>query len=51
MCSKKNFSGKLFPWGDKSAPNPQEQRFATYIEGLAEAAGPADSAPVPVLER
>ncbi len=28
--------------GKKSAPGPQEQRFAAYIEGLAEAAGHAD---------
>ena len=28
--------------GDKTAPGPQEQRFAAYIEGLAEAAGHAD---------
>ena len=28
--------------GEKTAPGPQEQRFAAYIEGLAEAAGHAD---------
>ena len=28
--------------GKNSAPGPQEQRFAAYIEGLAEAAGHAD---------
>jgi SRSO17 transposase len=28
--------------GKKTAPGPQEQRFAAYIEGLAEAAGHAD---------
>ena len=28
--------------GKKSAPGPQPQRFAAYIEGLAEAAGHAD---------
>jgi SRSO17 transposase len=28
--------------GDKTTPGPQEQRFAAYIEGLAEAAGHAD---------
>ncbi len=28
--------------GEKSAPGPQEQRFAAYVEGLAEAAGHAD---------
>jgi SRSO17 transposase len=28
--------------GKKTAPGPQEQRFAVYIEGLAEAAGHAD---------
>jgi SRSO17 transposase len=28
--------------GDKTAPGPQEQRFAAYIQGLAEAAGHAD---------
>jgi len=28
--------------GEKTAPGPQEQRFAAYIEGLAEAAGYAD---------
>jgi SRSO17 transposase len=28
--------------GKQGAPGPQEQRFAAYIEGLAEAAGHAD---------
>ena len=28
--------------GKETAPGPQEQRFAAYIEGLAEAAGHAD---------
>jgi len=28
--------------GKKTAPSPQEERFAAYIEGLAEAAGHAD---------
>jgi len=28
--------------GKEQAPGPQEQRFAAYIEGLAEAAGHAD---------
>ena len=28
--------------GEKTAPGAQEQRFAAYIEGLAEAAGHAD---------
>jgi SRSO17 transposase len=28
--------------GKESAPGPQEQRFAAYIEGLADAAGHAD---------
>ena len=28
--------------GKKTAPGPQEQRFAAYIEGLAEAAGHVD---------
>ena len=28
--------------GEKTAPGPQEQRFAAYIEGLAKAAGHAD---------
>ena len=27
---------------NETAPGPQEQRFAAYIEGLAEAAGHAD---------
>jgi SRSO17 transposase len=28
--------------GKQTAPGPQQQRFAAYIEGLAEAAGHAD---------
>ena len=42
LCYKKQFSVELFPWAKETAPGPQEQRFAAYIEGLAEAAGHAD---------
>ena len=39
---KEQFRVELFPVGKETAPGPQKQRFAAYIEGLAEAAGHAD---------
>src|SRR5438270_185378 len=36
------FSCRIVSVGEKTAPGPQEQRFAAYIQGLAEAAGHAD---------
>ena len=42
LCYKRTIWCRIVLWAEHSAPGPQEERFAAYIEGLAEAAGHAD---------